>query len=133
MWFWWMQFFIVINKFEWDFMFLNSFNQSTHDKTHRTPICASRLWKMYCSLWNAIPHIQCHCLCVIVYIFSGGEFLNFNNVIINKDFQNVFDYDDIPLQKKSIIEGTTFFDFILCDELKLFAQKKTYKNILIKT
>jgi len=63
----------------------------------------------------------------------GGEFLNFNNVTINKDFQNVFDYDDIPLQKKSIIEGTTFFDFTLCDELKLFAKKKTYKIILIKT
>jgi hypothetical protein len=61
-----------------------------------------------------------------VYIFLGGEFLNFNYVIINKDFQNVFDYDDIPLQKKSIVEGTTLFDFILCDELELFAQKNTY-------
>jgi hypothetical protein len=40
----------------------------------------------------------------------GGEFLNFNNVIINKDFQNVFDYDDIPLHKKSIIEGTAFYE-----------------------
>jgi hypothetical protein len=61
-----------------------------------------------------------------VYIFLGGEFLNFNYVIINKDFQNVFDYDDIPLQKKSIVEGTALFDFILCDELKLFAQNNTY-------
>jgi hypothetical protein len=63
----------------------------------------------------------------------GGEFLNFNNAIINKDFQNVFDYDDIPLHKKSIVEGNTFFDFILCDELGLFDQKNTYKIILIKT
>lgn len=36
-------------------------------------------------------------------------------------------------KKNSIIEGTTFFDFTLCDELKLFAKKKTYKIILIKT
>jgi hypothetical protein len=36
--------------------------------------------------------------CVLVYIyFLGGALLNFNNVIINKDFHNFFEYYDSPL------------------------------------
>lgn len=45
----------------------------------------------------------------------------------------MFDYDDIPLQKKSIVEGITLFDFKLCDKLELFVQKNTYYIILIRT
>jgi hypothetical protein len=36
--------------------------------------------------------------CASLYIvFLGGAFLNFNNVILKKDFHNVFEYYDSPL------------------------------------
>jgi hypothetical protein len=38
--------------------------------------------------------------CVLVYIIFLGAFLNFNNVIIKKDFPNVFEYYDTPLYKE---------------------------------
>ncbi len=39
--------------------------------------------------------------CASLYIvFLGGAFSNFNNVIVKKDFHNVFEYYDNPLHKK---------------------------------
>jgi hypothetical protein len=42
------------------------------------------------TLWGAL-------LYVIVNFFLGGSLLNFNNVPIEKDVHNVFEYYDSPL------------------------------------
>jgi len=39
-------------------------------------------------------------LCVIIYILFSGAYLNFNNVIIKKDFQCGFEYYGSPLHKE---------------------------------
>ncbi len=51
-----------------------------------------------------------------LYIFFlGGELLNFNIVIINKDFNNFLDIMITHYIKKSLIEKNPLFEFILCD------------------
>ncbi len=48
-------------------------------------------------------------------VFLDGELLNFNIVIINKDFYNFLDIMITHYIKKSLIKKTTHLKFILCD------------------
>jgi len=62
-------------------------------------------------------------------VFLGGAFFNFNNVIFKKDFHNVFEYYDNPLQKEVTCWRKWFFDFILCVP-KIYLFKNNACNIV---
>jgi hypothetical protein len=38
--------------------------------------------------------------CESLHIVLGGAFLNFNNVIVKKDFHNFFEYYDNPIHRE---------------------------------
>jgi hypothetical protein len=51
----------------------------------------------------------------LYFVFLGGELLNFNIVIINKNFHLFFKIMITHYIKKSLIEKNALFKFILCD------------------
>jgi len=66
---------------------------------------------------------------IILYYFWGVPCLNFNHVIIMKDFHNVFTYYG-RYPKKSNAKETTLFYFIWCDVRIYLCQKHICHNVL---
>jgi hypothetical protein len=70
-------------------------------------------------------------MCVSVYIiFLSGALLNFNNVIIKKDFHNFLNIMIAHYIKKSLAKESTFLDFILCD-IKIYLFKNNICKIIL--
>jgi hypothetical protein len=82
---------------------------------------------------QGLKHTIRNPMCVSVYtIFWSGAFLNFNNVIIKKDFHNFLNIMIVHYIKKSLAKESTFLDFILCDIKVYLFKNNIYKIILLK-
>lgn len=58
--------------------------------------------------------------------------MNFNNVIIKKDFHNFLNIMIVHYIKKSLAKESTFLDFILCDIKVYLFKNNICKIILLK-
>jgi hypothetical protein len=68
--------------------------------------------------------------CCHMVLFSRILCLNFNHVIIMKDFHNVLHIMVGQNPKKSNAKETTFYYFIWCDVIIYLCQKNIHHNIL---
>lgn len=66
--------------------------------------------------------------CHIVFYFFQIPCLNFNHVIVMKDFHNAFACYDRSKLKKSNVKQTTFFYFMQFDLKYIFAKKMCIKR-----
>jgi hypothetical protein len=64
--------------------------------------------------------------------FLKVQYLNFNHVIIMKDFHNIFAYYDKSKPKKSNVKKTKLFYFIWCD-VRIYSCKKNICHNVLKT
>jgi hypothetical protein len=66
-------------------------------------------------------------VCHFILFFLSGALLNFNNVIIKKDFHNFLNIMIAHYIKNLLAKESTFLDFKLCD-IKVYLLNYTKKN-----
>ncbi len=122
-------------------MHINKFNFFSLVVSHAISIVSiiyfARPWNVlhlgvgYLKKSQGLKHTIRNPMCVSVYIiFLSGALLNFNNVIIKKDFHNFLNIMIAHYIKKSLAKESTFLDFILCD-IKIYLFKNNICKIIL--